>query len=127
MNLTQTGKQKNFKQYLKASLGHLIPKEILKRSKRGFVPPIIRWIGGDVYKNICNRLPNALKDYIDPNYTKKLVNNYDSQISNHKRIWTLIILSSWLKISAKNEPDLNLIELFDTVAVGGAMANTFLL
>ncbi len=69
-------------------------------------------------------LPNFLKSYAGLNFTKEIT-NLNIFLSKAKKPNLAIVGGS--KISTKIKVIYNLINLFDTVAIGGAMANTFLL
>ena len=69
-------------------------------------------------------LPNFLKSYAGLNFTKEII-NLNTFLNKTKKPNLAIVGGS--KISTKIKVIYNLINLFDVVVIGGAMANTFLL
>lgn len=69
-------------------------------------------------------LANFLPTLIGDSFMQE-INNLDSFVNNPKKPNTAILGGS--KISTKTELLNNLVEHFDNIAIGGAMANTFLL
>jgi asparagine synthase (glutamine-hydrolysing) len=87
------------KYILKKAVEDLLPKEILKRPKKGFGIPIAEWL-----KNRLNPLmhdllaPQRLKDqgFFDAEYVQKLIKEHESgAASHHKQLWTLLVFQLW--------------------------------
>ncbi|MAV63573.1 MAG: asparagine synthase (glutamine-hydrolyzing) [Candidatus Marinimicrobia bacterium] len=92
----------NFKQFLKSSFSDIIPNSIKKRKKMGFVPPIVSWLKNKDFIDLINNLPNQFDGILDLSFLKKIGNDKDLIVKNHKKIWSLITLASWFRLRENN-------------------------
>lgn len=95
------------KYLLKKAFSGLLPKEILKRNKRGFQIPVAEWLRG--------RMRPLMEDLLDadclrrqgifePAGVRKLMDEHVSgKKDRRKQLWTLIVLELWLQA---NQPAL---------------------
>jgi asparagine synthase (glutamine-hydrolysing) len=87
------------KYILKRAVGDLLPKEILKRPKKGFGIPIAEWLKGRLNPLMHDLLaPERLKNQglFDAEYVQKLIKEHESgTASNHKQLWTLLVFQLW--------------------------------
>lgn len=84
---------------LKKAVAPILPKEILKRPKKGFGIPIAEWLKG--------RLNPLMHDLLDANRLKKqglfnaqfvhkLIKEHETNsASHHKQLWTLLVFQLW--------------------------------
>lgn len=82
---------------LKAAFGDILPKNILKRKKKGFTPPLKNWLDNDMNKSASILIleKNGLVSQIfKKDALEKILN--DSRI-NSKKIWALMTLNIWYK------------------------------
>ncbi|MDP3973572.1 MAG: asparagine synthase (glutamine-hydrolyzing) [Candidatus Daviesbacteria bacterium] len=96
--------QKHFNAFsTKISLRNLLkgklPDEIVKRGKKGFGIPLAAWIWGPLNDLTYDHLKNSdLFDYFDKKMVwKSFKDHKDKRANLSKRLWTLVIFSSWLK------------------------------
>ena len=87
------------KYVLKKAVEDLLPKEILRRPKKGFGIPIAEWL-----KNRLNPLlhdllaPDRLKNQglFNADFVQKLITEHEKNIaSNHKQLWALLVFQLW--------------------------------
>jgi asparagine synthase (glutamine-hydrolysing) len=79
----------------------LIPREVIDRPKKGFGIPIARWLRtdlrGEVEAHLVADWPWSLS-FIDPTRVRDLVRDHFSRRANRaKEIWSLLVLSKWIK------------------------------
>lgn len=88
------------KQLLIDSLGGLIPIELLDKPKKGFVFPWVEWMRGEL-KPFCQEKLEALKtrSFVNKGEVEKYWHRFlkGDQSVNWSKIWTLVVLESWLK------------------------------
>jgi len=90
------------KYVLKNLMKRYLPKEIIKKPKQGFSPPIKEWLKNDL-KEYCHDAlltSNVLNQYFNNDNIEKLLNeHYAGKRDFQYQIWTLLILSQWIKIN----------------------------
>ena len=89
------------KYILKKTVGHLLPKQILQRSKQGFVVPIASWLKHDLKPYVGDLLlseTSRSSDYFNQAYIKQLVNDHQSGRRDCKnKIWALLNFEVWYR------------------------------
>ena len=84
---------------LRRAARNLLPKEILIQRKKGFGPPIARWILYDL-KDVCRDYldPERIRrnGFFNPGYIQQLLQDHWSKRAHNARlIWTLLIFQLW--------------------------------
>jgi asparagine synthase (glutamine-hydrolysing) len=91
----------SLKRVLRAAVGDLLPREILKRPKHGFGVPLDRWFRDDLrsYVDHTLRRPDArVKDYLVPAEVDRLLVEHEQRTHNHGHaLWTLLTLEVFLR------------------------------
>jgi asparagine synthase (glutamine-hydrolysing) len=85
---------------LRAAMEGLLPGEILRRGKRGFHPPMNRWLGGRLAAQARETLASSLaveEGLLDPDGIASLVRPDRSGKVNGRLIWRVMVLESWLR------------------------------
>lgn len=92
-------KGRNLKYVLRKYAAQLLPEEIIKRNKQGFMFPIAYWFRNELYDFIKDLLLNShfvKEGYFDKNYVSSLIEDHrNSRVDNHVRLWMLINLEVW--------------------------------
>ncbi len=87
------------KYILKRSVEGLLPRSILKRSKKGFGIPIATWLKGRLNPLMHDLLsPTRLRDQglFEPDFVETLIAEHEKGIaSHHKQLWTLLVFQLW--------------------------------
>jgi len=87
------------KYILKKAVEDLLPKEILKRPKKGFGIPIAEWLKGRLNPLLHDLLaPERLKNQglFDAAFVQKLIKEHEAgAASHHKQLWTLLVFQLW--------------------------------
>jgi asparagine synthase (glutamine-hydrolysing) len=84
---------------LRQAFSHLLPPEIMRRSKMGFSVPLGAWFRGDLRSYLRDQLaPGArLFDYVRQPYVARLLAEHESGRADHgQRLWLLLTLQVWL-------------------------------
>lgn len=92
---------------LKCNEGKLkiLPKELLKRKilndfdvdrKQGFSIPLNTWIANKWYANFLEEISN-FPDFLDKDVALQMLKNIKKGYSNSSRLYSLIVLSKWVK------------------------------
>lgn len=88
------------KYLLKKAFAKLLPRQILRRNKRGFQIPVSEWLRG--------RLKPLLLDFLSPDYLRKqaifnpepvarmMEEHFSGRRDYRKQLWTLLVLQLWL-------------------------------
>ncbi|GIU82365.1 MAG: asparagine synthase (glutamine-hydrolyzing) [Acidobacteria bacterium] len=84
---------------LKKTVEKLLPKEVLRRPKKGFGIPIAEWLKGRLNPFLHDML-NAdrlrKQGIFNGDYVSKLIKNHEQgKVSHHKELWTLLIFQIW--------------------------------
>ena len=88
------------KYILKKALEGIVPKENLYRPKVGFTIPLDAWFKGKLNpyaKSILLSKKSLIKEYINVDETKRMINSQNSTEDFGPRIWSLMMLELWLK------------------------------
>ena len=89
------------KYILKKTVEHLLPKQILHRSKQGFVVPIASWLKNDLKPYVGDLLlseTSRSSDYFNQAYIKQLVNDHQNgRRDNKNKIWALLVFEVWYR------------------------------
>ena len=79
----------------------ILPKEIIKRKKVGFVVPINAWFRRELKPLLRTMLlsPRALdRGYFEPAYLDRLVTEHtEGRVDHRRELWTLLNLELWLR------------------------------
>jgi asparagine synthase (glutamine-hydrolysing) len=91
----------SLKSLLKASFADVLPAEVLRRRKQGFMIPLSRWLGADLRHLVEDALaPERVRarGLWRPEVVGRLVSEHLSGARTHgDRIWTLVILELWTR------------------------------
>jgi len=86
---------------LRRLFSDLLPESIEKRGKVGFGVPLAQWFRGPLLGPVAELLlaPSArIRDYMRTEPVHRLIEeNRQGQADHGKRIWTLLMLESWLR------------------------------
>lgn len=93
----------NFKIFLKSALGSRVPGEILTRRKWGFAAPVEKWINSPILSKSIRFIPNNLGEVMNKRYLKRLIEDRRDP-RYHNIIWSLLVLSVWLKVYGSTQP-----------------------
>ncbi len=86
----------------------MLPKNIIKRPKKGFGIPIAEWLKGSLNPLMHDLLsPSRLimQDLFNHEYIQELIREHEQGIANHyKQLWTLLVFQLWYEnfINLKN-------------------------
>jgi asparagine synthase (glutamine-hydrolysing) len=90
----------SLKRVLKRAVDDLLPKDILKRPKRGFGVPLDRWFREDLDKYTQSMLgPGAhVRGHLNPNALDRLLSEHRAGTQSHGHaLWTLLTLELFLR------------------------------
>ena len=88
------------KHILRRAVQDLIPRPILRRSKRGFGLPLERWMKEDLNELIHDVLLDRTareRGLFDPKAVAALVADLDRNHNAPDRVWTLLVLELWFR------------------------------
>jgi len=90
--------------YILSRLGEtMLPREIVRRKKKGFGMPIGRWLRGELHDYVRDTLsPSALAPF-QVNHARvcqALDDHREGRVDNRKVIWSLLVLVNWMKVYA---------------------------
>ena len=84
---------------LKKAVEDLLPRNILKRPKKGFGIPIAQWLKGSLNPLMKDLLsPERLKSQglFDEQTVWRLIREHEQNVaSHHKQLWTLLVFQLW--------------------------------
>ena len=93
------------KYVLRVAFRDVLPTEILKRRKMGFVVPLQRWFRREIKDLVQDMLlsPSArLYDYLEPQSVRRLVHEqFHSGLDWSDHLWLLLTLEIWLRSHQK--------------------------
>ncbi|MDR3639983.1 MAG: asparagine synthase (glutamine-hydrolyzing) [Humidesulfovibrio sp.] len=93
------------KHLLRKAAAGLVPPEVLRRPKRGFLIPVAEWLRRELRPLLQDLLSEAAlkqQGIFDPSAVGVLVSEHLSGRADHRRpLWTLLVLQLWLR---KNVP-----------------------
>ena len=86
------------KRILKDIVYDYLPKKLMDKPKRGFTPPLSKWMRSEVRDYVRSNIEKI--DELDIDFNKALLNNMVDSFMNgdeslFKTIWNLVQLSSW--------------------------------
>lgn len=91
---------------LKNILKNKIPKEILKRRKKGFGIPLANWLENDLKAFALEKLSRKkieAEGIFDYNYIENILNSHFNHKKDYrKQIWTLLVFEMWYENFLKN-------------------------
>jgi len=86
------------KYILKIIAGRYLPPELPVERKRGFNPPVKKWIRDDWWDYICEMIINGDSEYIDTGYAEHLLKNHRKNFFDEsRRIFPLFMFRLWEK------------------------------
>lgn len=89
------------KYLLKKAFAGLLPREILKRNKRGFQIPVAQWLRGKLRPLLEELLaPKALREQgiFAPKKVREMMElHFSGKADLRKQLWTLLVLQLWWK------------------------------
>lgn len=92
-------KARNKKIILKDTFSDLIPKELLKASKKGFSVPLASWIKNELYEDIAKALDyNKIKkqELLNADFVQQLLNEHIIGAKNNASIiWAIYVFEKW--------------------------------
>jgi len=87
------------KYLLKKSVERILPREIIKRPKKGFNMPVARWLTSELRDLVLAMLSEeriARQGFFNYAYVKYLLDEHLSRRrDNRKLLWTLLIFQLW--------------------------------
>lgn len=90
----------------RAAMG-LVPKEVLRRPKRGFLIPVAQWLRGvlrPLMEDVLGEAALRRQGLFRPEAVRRLMDEHLSGRADHRRpLWTLLVLQLWLR---RNPPTL---------------------
>ncbi|MCK4641804.1 MAG: hypothetical protein KAU06_10735, partial [Candidatus Marinimicrobia bacterium] len=95
-------KGKTGKYVLRNLMKRYLPKEIIKKPKRGFSPPIKEWLKNELREYCQDALlsSNVLNQYFNKGKIEKLLNeHYAGKRDFQYQIWTLLVFAQWMKLN----------------------------
>jgi asparagine synthase (glutamine-hydrolysing) len=96
------------KTLLKQTLRHLLPVEILKRSKQGFMVPIGHWINRDLrpmVRELLSEQSVSQRGVVRYSYVRWLLEEHESGRRNlTDQIYALLVLEMWLRLYLERRP-----------------------
>lgn len=98
------------KNVLRQAMSELIPERIINRKKQGFSSPEESWYRGENAAYVTELLLNgksASSDFINPEFTRRIVNEHVNHRINHRLlIWSLINFEWWCRLFLLNQKDI---------------------
>jgi asparagine synthase (glutamine-hydrolysing) len=88
------------KQLLRRAVRDLLPAPILARRKRGFDPPLDRWLRGELRELARDLLTDGTaraRGLFEPAHVARLLDEHAAGVAHGRRLWNLIVLESWLR------------------------------
>jgi len=87
------------KRHLVRSLRGIVPPRILHRKKRGFTPPLNRWLEGGVGSLFERRVlaeDSFVSRFLDTDAVRSLWNDHRARIVDRAQlIWSILVLETW--------------------------------
>jgi asparagine synthase (glutamine-hydrolysing) len=79
-----------------------LPRQLLRRSKQGFMFPVAYWLDEQALRRVTNHMlagPLTLQRWIKPEAIERLAGEHARRAADHHvRIWQLASLDAWLRI-----------------------------
>lgn len=87
------------KYFFKRLLRDRLPAETLKQKKMGFVPPLAKWLCGELRESLLDTLtPKAVAEggYFEPSAVQRLIDEHLGRRRDHSRaLWGLMAFERW--------------------------------
>jgi asparagine synthase (glutamine-hydrolysing) len=87
------------KYLLKKAAGGLLPPEIIKRRKAGFMIPLATWLKADlkpIVEDLCSESRIKRDGYFNPAFVRTMLDDhYAGRRDYRKMIWTLLAFQMW--------------------------------
>lgn len=84
---------------LKKAMEGLLPKEVVKRPKKGFNVPVAYWINTSLKELVRDQLSEEKvrrEGFFDPGFVQKLLSEHAAGTHDHRKlIWTLLVFELW--------------------------------
>jgi asparagine synthase (glutamine-hydrolysing) len=88
------------KYLLRRGVKPLLPPEILRRKKRGFALPLVRWLRTDLREMTRDVLLDSTtrqRGLFNPGCISELIKRIEHDDSLGERVWTLLVLEQWFR------------------------------
>ena len=96
------------KALLKRAAAGLLPREIIRRRKKGFAIPLARWIAGPLKNRVHDVLASSpLWDtgLLDARVFAGWLNEHVARAADRSRpLWAMVVLDHWLRAAARPPP-----------------------
>ncbi len=83
-----------------------LPREIVRRSKRGFELPFKHWLTGALRKQVeaalCNAESSGMGNWLHPAATRNAWEDFTAGRASWSRVWSLYVLSEWTRLNLQN-------------------------
>jgi asparagine synthase (glutamine-hydrolysing) len=87
------------KGFMRRILQGLVPDQILRAPKQGFMVPMARWLREDLHDMVCDVLSDDAirqRDYVKPAYVRWLLQEHESGRRNFSdQLYALVVLELW--------------------------------
>ena len=87
------------KYILKRAMQDRLPREIVRRPKKGFGMPVAKWVKGELRSLVRDTFsPERLKrrGLFNPQFVQKLLDEHERGAADHRKlIWTLLMFELW--------------------------------
>jgi asparagine synthase (glutamine-hydrolysing) len=84
-----------------------LPNAVLKGKKKGFTPPLARWLAGDLKNWAADRLsPERVKatGVLNPDFPLRLLSEHaERRADHHRRLWTILCFMGWFEKYGKSQ------------------------
>lgn len=94
-------KRLRMKHILKEAMSHVLPRDIVKRPKKGFGIPVAKWIKGPLKELVLDLLSIdriRKEGFFRPEAVSQiLTDHFSGRADNRQKIWTLIMFEQWFE------------------------------
>jgi asparagine synthase (glutamine-hydrolysing) len=99
------------KAFLKKALRRVLPRPVLTHKKQGFVPPLPRWLRGELRGHVLQVLSQRNLErhglFNHRTVARVLSDHFDGRETNDSLIWALVVFQTWFDLyvdNSVNEP-----------------------
>jgi asparagine synthase (glutamine-hydrolysing) len=81
-----------------------LPKAVLTMPKKGFSPPIPRWLRGPLFPYLQSKILDSpsCRQFFSRSYVEQLLAEYHSgKVDHNRRLWALLTFLHWADQSSK--------------------------
>jgi asparagine synthase (glutamine-hydrolysing) len=97
----------NFKIFLKQTLGHRCPPEVVNRPKWGFDTPLRRWVSQPAIFELLRTLPDGVcvrDGLFRRSAIRSLVASPERAANFARGVWSLLVLEVWMRVRFRTAP-----------------------